>query len=174
MKKFLVGITTAALIAVMTVSTFAAGEPVKTSDSISSTQSIHSQRKEFKESLKPLKATLKANQEKNQKLRDSNKALLDEIKEKLAALKQSETKLTVDQKSTIKSLRQEIAALRNELQDTKGEIKSIFEANKTNVKDMDLKAVQAAYDKIYEIQKYRNERLTKINKNLASILSTVN
>jgi regulator of replication initiation timing len=173
MKKLSSLILTVALVGVLTTTAFAAGQPVgDTSAKTKLTTEQKAQIQAFKAQIQPLKDTLKSNRDQNQALREQNKALHSEIKDKLASLKASETKLSADAKATIKSIRQELAAIRDSGA-TNGEIKDILSANKTNIKNMDYSAVEAAFKQAYDVQKIRFDKLTQINNKLNELLAAI-
>lgn len=180
MKKLFTPILTAALIALMSTAIFAAEGTTATSTAGSQTTQVQqaasdqkTKRTEFKSQVAPLRAERKANREENLALREQNKALLEQIKSKLESLKSSETKLSDEQKAELKTLKTDIKALRGEIQATEGQVKAILDANKENFKNMNLEAVQAAFDEVYKIQNYRHDRLAQINTKLGQILSTI-
>lgn len=177
MKKIFTPILTVSLIALMSTAAFAA-DNTPAPKQLSGTkagivQASRDQRADFKSQVAPLKAEKKANREQNLALRQQNKALLEQIENKLSELKSGENKLTPEQKEKLKALRSDVKAVREELKATEGEIKSILEANKDSMKNMDLEAVQAAFDQIYGIQSNRHDKLVQINTKLSDILALI-
>ena len=180
MKKLFTPILTAALIAIMTTAAFAANDAAAPGQSTTTNAGVFqanaeqkSKRSEFWSQITPLKAEKKANREENLALRQQNKALLEQIKNKLSELKSDETKLTAEQKEQLKTLRADIKVVRTELKATEGQIKAVLEANRDSMKNMDLEAVQAAFDQIYGIQSSRHDKLVQINSKLAEMLTLV-
>jgi uncharacterized protein (DUF342 family) len=174
MKKLSTIILAVAIVGVLTTAAFAAEQPggdLTAKTKLTTEQKA--QRQAFKAQIKPLRDTLKSNHGQNQSLREQNKALRSEIKNKLASLKSNETVLSADAKATIKSIRQELAAIRDSKATTKGEIKNILSANKTNIKNMDYAAVEAAFKQAYDVQKIRFDRLTQINNKLNELLAAI-
>ncbi len=180
MKKFITPILSTALIALMTTGIFAAGGTVsQETSSLNTTQAQQvnqeqkAERANFKAQVEPLRAERKANREENLALREQNKALYEQIKGKLSTLKASETKLSKEQKGGLKTIKADIKALRSEIQSTEGQVKAVLEANKENFKNMNLEAVQSAFEEVYKTQTYRHDRLAQINTKLGQMLSTL-
>lgn len=180
MKKLFSPILTAALITVMTTAAFAANDTAAPALSSGAKTGVlqanveqKSKRSEFRSQIAPLKAEKKANREENSALRQQNKALLEQIKNKLSKLKSGETNLPDEKKEQLITLRADVKAIGAELKATEGQIKTVLEANRDSVKNMDLEAVQAAFDQLYGIQSNRHEKLVHINTKLAEMLALV-
>ncbi len=176
MKKHFILIFTVAMVSLMSTAIFAAEQPV-TDNFTQVTQAKaeeKAQRSEFKTQVTPLRIERKANREENLALREQNKSLIAQLQDKLATLKASESKLTDDQKTSLKALKSEVKAFRAEIKATEGQVKAILDANKENTKNMDIATVQAAFNKVFDIQNLRHQKLQQINDTLNKMLATLN
>lgn len=175
MKKLFTLIFTVAMIALTSTAIFAAETPTdNTTQPAQVSAQKKAQRTEFKALVQPLRDERKANKEENMALREQNKSLVTQIQSKLATIKASETKMTEDQKTDLKAIKSEVKSIRAEIKATHGQIKAILDANKDNLKNMDLTAVQAAFNQVYDIQNLRHQKLQAISDNLNKILTSLN
>lgn len=176
MKKLFTLIFAVALVSLMSTAIFAEQQPA--TDSSNQTAQVNTQKKaqrsEFKTQVTPLREERKANREENLALREQNKALVAQIQDKIATLMASEAKLTDDQKASLKALKSEVKSLRAEIKATSGQIKAILDVNKENIKNMDIAAVQAAFNQVYDIQNFRHQKLQEINDTLDQMLAALN
>ena len=92
-----------------------------------------------------------------------------EISNSLAALKESGTKLTDDQLASITALKTKTKEILDALKETRGDIKTLMDSNKENVKAQDFAAVDTVFAKVYEIQEFRITQLTNVKDYLLQI-----
>jgi len=176
MKKLFTLIFAVALVSLMSTAIFAAEQPATDSSTQATQANVgkKAQRSEFKTQVTPLRDERKANRVENQALREQNKSLVTQLQDKLATLKASTSKLTDDQKTSLKTLKSEVKSLRTEIRATEGQVKVILDTNKENIKNMDIATVQAAFNKVYDIQNLRHQKLQQINDTLNKMLATLN
>ncbi|HEY5585128.1 MAG TPA: hypothetical protein VIK78_11625 [Ruminiclostridium sp.] len=175
MKKLITLILTVSLVSVMSTAIFATQQSA--TDSSTQTTQVNAekkvQRSEFKAQVTPLRTERKSNREENLALREQNKLLVTQLQGKIATIKLSESKLTAEQKTSLKALRLEVKSIRAEIKATAGQVKAILEANKVNLKNMDLAAVQAAFNQVFGIQDLRHQKLQAINDTLNEMIATL-
>jgi len=106
---------------------------------------------------------IQQNREKNKELAAENKELRQDLKLKLKEMKDNGTAPDEETAVELAGLREELRTQTEALTDTKGDIKTIIEENKKNIRALDSEATEAAFDEIIEIQQQRYDYLLQIN-----------
>jgi SMC interacting uncharacterized protein involved in chromosome segregation len=195
MKKILSLIMVAAMIGTMSVSAFAATTDtqskleqriVKLQDrqqkiSDSKTKNEQNQAKlAVKQTTDVFKQALIAKRQIVLKNRDGNLtevATINQLRLNLAqsldTIKKSGSTLPKETASQIKADQSQIKQIMDTINQTKGQIKTITEQDKTNIQNKDAVAMEAAYDQIASIQTSRHEQLAQISDLLQKINTLV-
>lgn len=127
----------------------------------------------FRQDLAQDRITALNNRDENLKLEEENKELRLSLASAIKAIKESGTQLPEETLATLKADNEQIQSLWNDIKDTKGQIKTITQENKTAVKNKDYATIDANFQKIYTIQAWRNDQLKEINTILQQMNSLV-
>lgn len=123
----------------------------------------------FREAVKAERDIVKANRDLNKALLQENSDLRQVMKEKLKSLKDSGTDLDADTAAKLEALNAELKSAIDELKASKGAIKEVAVEKKSSLESRDFEAMKTAFEKIGDIQKARNEKLSQINDILKDI-----
>jgi len=106
---------------------------------------------------------IQQNREKNKELAEENKELRQDLKLQLKEMKDNGTAPDEEIAAELAGLREELRTQTEALTETKGDIKTIIEENKKNIRALDSDATEAAFDEIIDIQQQRYDYLLQIN-----------
>ncbi len=111
---------------------------------------------------------------------EENMALMQEVtnvRKELAAIysemKANETTLDAAVLEELSGYSQQVRTMIDELMESKGSIQAIIDSNKENLKTLDYELLDSMYSDISEIQTWRNDQLTEVNRILGAMLKLV-
>jgi chromosome segregation ATPase len=119
-------------------------------------------RGEFGKKVAELRLSILENRKDNLALTKDINTLRSSLVQALTALKDGGTKLPEETLTQLKALRDQVKSIAEQIKATKGDIKEIAQANRTNIHAKDYEAVSAAFAQIEEIQNTRNGLLLQM------------